>query len=108
MQVRKRLVATLPLLICLVAAAVRPAVAAGKSDPKDLVTQVRKELMRLPYNGAFDFLVFSVNGPTVTLGGEVYNASIKKDAERELKRISGVENVVNSVEVLPVSHSTTT
>jgi hypothetical protein len=103
MQVRKRIVATLPLLICLVAAAVRPAVAAGKSDPKDLVTQVRKELMRLPYYGAFDFLVFSVNGPTVTLGGEVYNASIKKDAERELKRISGVENVVNNVEVLPVS-----
>jgi hyperosmotically inducible protein len=103
MQVRKRVVATLPLLICLVAAAVRPAVAAGTSDPKDLVTQVRKELMRLPYYGAFDFLVFSVNGPTVTLGGEVYNASIKKDAEREVKRISGVENVVNNVEVLPVS-----
>jgi len=103
MQVRKRLVATLPLLICLVTAAVRPALAAGKSDPKDPVIEVRKELMRLPYYGAFDFLVFSVNGPTVTLGGEVYNASIKKDAEREVKRISGVENVVNNIEVLPVS-----
>ena len=103
MQVRKRLVATLPLLICLVTAAVRPALAAGKSDPKDPVIEVRKELMRLPYYGAFDFLVFSVNGPTVTLGGEVYNASIKKDAEREVKRISGVENIVNNIEVLPVS-----
>jgi hyperosmotically inducible protein len=103
MQGRKRLVATLPLLICLVTAAVRPVLAAGKPDPKDLVTQVRKELMRLPYYGAFDFLVFSVNGPTVTLAGEVYNASIKKDAEREVKRISGIENVVNNIEVLPVS-----
>ena len=100
MQVRKRLVAA--LLICLATAAVRPALAAGKSDPNVLVTQVRKELMRLPYYGAFDFLVFSVNGPTVTLGGEVYNASIKKDAEREVKRISGIENVVNNIEVLPV------
>jgi hyperosmotically inducible periplasmic protein len=61
--------------------------------------------MRLPYYGAFDFLVFSVNGPTVTLGGEVYNASIKKDAEREVKRVAGVENVVNNIEVLPVSLS---
>jgi hyperosmotically inducible protein len=59
--------------------------------------------MRLPYYGVFDFLVFSVNGSTVTLGGEVYNASIKKDAEREAQRIAGVENVVNNIEVLPVS-----
>ena len=102
-KVRKRFVAMVALLSCLATAAVRPALAAGGSDPKDLVTQVRKNLMRLPYYGVFDFLVFTVNGPTVTLGGEVYNASIKKDAEREVKRIAGVENVVNNIEVLPVS-----
>jgi hyperosmotically inducible periplasmic protein len=103
MQVRKKLVAMVMLLMCLVTAAVRPAAAARKSDPPDTVSQVRKNLMRLPYYGVFDFLVFSVNGPTVTLGGEVYNASIKKDAEREVKRIASVENVVNNIEVLPVS-----
>jgi hyperosmotically inducible protein len=90
-------------LICLVGGVVRSAPAADKRDPKDLVSQTRKELMRLPYYGVFDFLVFSVNGPTVTLGGQVYNASIKKDAEREVKRITGVENVVNNIEVLPLS-----
>jgi hyperosmotically inducible protein len=103
MQVRKRLVAIVPLLICVVTALVRPALAADRSDPKDVVTEVRKDLMRLPYYGVFDFLVFSVDGPTVTLGGEVYNASIKKDAEREVKRIAGVEDVINNIEVLPVS-----
>jgi hyperosmotically inducible protein len=103
MQVRKRAAAMVPLLICLIAATVRPAPAAEKSNPQDLVTQVRKDLMRLPYYGVFDFLVFSVNGPTVTLGGDVYKASIKKDAEREVKRIPGVENVVNNINVLPVS-----
>jgi hyperosmotically inducible protein len=103
MQLTKRTAGMVPLLICLITGAVRPAVAAEKPDPKDLVTQARKELMRLPYYGVFDFLVFSVDGPTVTLGGEVYNASIKKDAEREVKRIAGVENVVNNIEVLPVS-----
>jgi hyperosmotically inducible periplasmic protein len=103
MNVRKRAVAMVPLVIGLITAAAWPAQTAEKSDPKDLVGQVRKELMRLPYYGVFDFLVFSVNGPTVTIGGDVYNASIKKDAEREVKRISGVENVVDNIEVLPVS-----
>jgi hyperosmotically inducible protein len=103
MQVRKRTAAIMPLLICLTTGAVRTPVAAEKPDPNDLVTQARKELMRLPYYGVFDFLVFSVNGPTVTLGGDVYNATIKKDAEREVKRIPRVENVINNIEVLPVS-----
>jgi hyperosmotically inducible protein len=102
--VKKWTTATVLLLISLVmTAAARPAGPVGKADPKDLVGQVRKELMRLPYYGVFDFLVFSVNGPTVTLGGDVYNGSIKKDAEREVKRISGIENVVNNIEVLPAS-----
>jgi hyperosmotically inducible protein len=103
MDVRKRAAAMTALVVCLITAAAWPAQTAEKSDPKDLVGQVRKDLMRLPYYGVFDFLVFSVNGPTVTLGGEVYNASIKKDAEREVNRIPGVENVVNNIDVLPVS-----
>jgi hyperosmotically inducible periplasmic protein len=103
MTVRKKAVRMVPLVICFITAAVWPAQTAEKSDPEDLVGQVRKDLMRLPYYGVFDFLVFSVNRPTVTLGGDVYDASIKKDAEREVKRISGVENVVNNIEVLPVS-----
>jgi hyperosmotically inducible protein len=103
MQVSKRAAAMASLAICFITAAAWPAQTAEKSDPMDLVSQVRKDLMRLPYYGVFDFLVFSVDGPTVTLGGDVYSASIKKDAEREVKRISGVENVVNNIEVLPVS-----
>ena len=103
MQVRKRAAAMVPLVICFITAAVWPAQTAEKADPKDLVSQVRKDLIRLPYYGVFDFLVFSVNGPTVTLGGDVYNGSIKKDAEREVKRIPGIENVANNIEVLPAS-----
>jgi hyperosmotically inducible periplasmic protein len=100
----KRSVAVAALLsMCVMSAAPRAAVSTDKADPKDPVTQVRKELMRLPYYGVFDFLAFSVNGSTVTLVGDVYNASVKKDAEREVKRIAGVENVVNDIEVLPVS-----
>jgi len=103
MRVKGKMIAAALLMVCSVGAAARPVRADNKRDPKDLVSEVRKELMRLPYYGVFDFLVFSVNGPTVTLGGSAYNGSIKKDAEREVKRITGVENVVNNIEVLPAS-----
>jgi osmotically-inducible protein OsmY len=104
MRVKNWSAATAVMLISVtMTAAARPLSPATKADPKDLIPQIRKELMRLPYYGVFDFLVFSVNGPTVTVAGDVYNASIKKDAEREIKRIPGVENVVNNIEILPTS-----
>jgi hyperosmotically inducible periplasmic protein len=103
MKVRTKCVAGLALLVGLTMVAEPRLMAARESDPKDVVPQVRKQLMRLPYYGVFDFLVFSVQGSTVTLGGDVYNASIKKDAEREVERIAGVENVVNNIHLLPAS-----
>jgi hyperosmotically inducible protein len=91
------------LLICVVTAAVRPAMAAGKSDPNDLVTQVRKDLMRLPYYGVFDFLAFSVDRGVVTLHGFAYHGSLKSDAARAVKRVSGVDEVANKITVLSAS-----
>lgn len=98
-----RVVATIVAMVGLVAVASRPAETAARKNGQDRISEIRKELMRLPYYGVFDFLVFSVDGPTVTLGGYVYNGSIKKDAEREVKRVAGVENVGNNIEVLPAS-----
>lgn len=80
-------------------------VRAATRGSDDLVSDVRKELLDLPYYGVFDALYFSVNGPTVTLSGAAYNATLKKDAEREVRAIRGVENVVNNIEILPVSLS---
>jgi len=64
---------------------------------------VRHELVMLPYYGVFDNLVFSVDGYTVTLIGQVTRPTLKSDAERVVKDIEGVEKVVNKIEVLPVS-----
>jgi len=64
---------------------------------------VRHELIMLPYYGVFDNLVFRVDGRTVTLMGQVTNPTLKSDAERSVKRIEGVEKVVNNLEVLPPS-----
>jgi hyperosmotically inducible protein len=70
-----------------------------------LEKQVFKELVKLPYYGVFDHIAYKVDGTTVTLFGKVANARNKKDAERWIKDIDGVETVVNRIEILPPSSS---
>ena len=71
---------------------------------EETVRSVRKMLEHLPYYGVFDFLVFSVDRGTVTLAGYAYEGNLKADAEMATKRVAGVDEVANKIEVLPVSH----
>jgi osmotically-inducible protein OsmY len=71
--------------------------------PDDTVQSVRRMLERLPYYGVFDFIVFSVDRGTVTLAGYGFHGSLKADAEMAAKRASGVDTVVNRIELLPAS-----
>lgn len=75
-------------------------------DPRQtrLETDVRHELMMLPYYNVFDNLEFKL-GPKgqVTLLGQVVRPTLKTDAERVVTRIQGVEQVINEIETLPVS-----
>ena len=64
----------------------------------------------LSYYGVFDDLAFRVDGGVVTLFGAVTRPTLKTGAERVVKRIEGVDRVVNEVdrvvneiEVLPLS-----
>jgi hyperosmotically inducible protein len=75
----------------------------GGADENRIAKEVRHQLLMLPYYGVFDDLGFSVNGSTVTLVGEVTRPTLKSDAENVVKRIEGVTNVVNKIEVLPLS-----
>jgi len=68
-----------------------------------LAREVRHELALLPRYTLFDDLTYRVDGATVTLGGFVNNSALKSDAERVVKKIEGVEQVVNDIEVLPPS-----
>jgi hyperosmotically inducible protein len=68
-----------------------------------LTREVRHELVMLPYYGVFDNLAYRVDGSTVELMGQVTRPTLKSDAERVVKDIEGVQRVVNSIEVLPVS-----
>ncbi len=66
--------------------------------------EVHHELVMLPFYGVFDNLAYKVDPDgTVTLLGQVVRPTTKSDAENSVKRIEGVEKVVNNIEVLPVS-----
>ena len=71
----------------------------------DIAKQVRRQLLKLPYYSLFDDLEYSVQGRTVTLSGAVTNlhSQTKRDAEYAVKRIEGVDKVVNNIQVLPPS-----
>jgi hyperosmotically inducible protein len=75
----------------------------GPVDESRIAQDVRRKLLGLPYYGVFDDLAFRVDGPSVTLMGAVTNPTLKIDAEREVKRVEGVTNVVNKIELLPLS-----
>ena len=76
---------------------------AGAADESRIAREVRHQLLMLPYYGVFDDLAFRVDGGTVTLVGAVTRPTLKSDAERVVKRVEGVERVVNQIEVLPLS-----
>ncbi len=101
--------------LALAAFSISPAICADKHDKKhqdafvgdpdetEIAKHVRHELVMLPYYGIFDDLAFNVEGHTVTLLGAVVRPTLKDDAGRVVKRIAGVEQVVNNIEVLPLS-----
>ena len=68
-----------------------------------LANAVRHELVMLPYYGVFDHLTYNVDGNTVTLFGQVVRPVLKSDAQNVVKRLNGVDKVVNNIEVLPLS-----
>jgi len=68
-----------------------------------LANKVRHELVMLPYYDVYDNLYFRIDGRTIILLGETPNANTKSSAGNVVKRIEGVEKVINNIEVLPPS-----
>lgn len=73
------------------------------TNTKSIEEKVFKKIIALPYYGVFDNIKFKVDGNTVTLYGKVNSLGVKKSAERVVKKIDGVERVVNNIENLPPS-----
>lgn len=68
-----------------------------------IAKEVRHEILMLPYYDVFDNIGFKVEGYNVTLVGSVTKPVVKSDAGNAVKRIEGVEQVNNEIEVLPPS-----
>ncbi len=75
----------------------------GSSKFVPLPEKVRHALVTLPYQCLFYDLSFRVDGGTVSLFGQVTQPFKKSDAENAVKRIEGVTQVNNQIEVLPLS-----
>ena len=69
-----------------------------------LKEEVRHQLVTLPYYGVFDWLATEVKPDgTISLMGEVVRPTTKDDAENRIKKLEGATQVINNIEVLPLS-----
>jgi hyperosmotically inducible protein len=80
-----------------------PMFAKTSGSPRTLPDEVRHQLVMLPYYSVFDDLGYNVDNGVVTLSGSVRQPWLKSDAEKAVKHISGVTQVINNIKVLPLS-----
>jgi osmotically-inducible protein OsmY len=73
-------------------------------DARRITEEVRRALARLTNFGVFDWITFGIHGKNVILNGYASRPTLRSDAERAVRRVNGVENVENNIEVLPVSN----
>jgi osmotically-inducible protein OsmY len=64
--------------------------------------KIRHELAMIPYITTFDFISFTMVGNDVILSGWTVRDTNRSDAEYRVKRVEGVETVVNNIEILPL------
>ncbi|HSI88818.1 MAG TPA: BON domain-containing protein [Pyrinomonadaceae bacterium] len=72
----------------------------AETPTKFIEQEVQKKILRLPYYEVFDHITVSMDGDTVILNGKVRNAINKNAAAAEAKRVDGVANVINNIEIL--------
>jgi len=69
-----------------------------------IAKEVRKQIVVLPQYGVFDNIHFAIKGTdTVVLQGKASRPTLKSSAENAVKKIEGVTNVDNQIQVLPLS-----
>ncbi len=101
---RRILVFVLPIILAGVTLAQTTALpeSAGRATQR-IAQETLHHLLMIPYYSVFDNLAFKVDGNTVTLMGQVIDPSVKSDAVASVKKIEGVDKVIDNIEVLPPS-----
>ena len=79
---------------------------AQQPERKDLQVfrDISKAVQTYPMYTIFDDITASVNEGVVTLGGKVTMPYKRTDLEKRVARIAGIGQVINRIDVLPVSH----
>ncbi|MFL6428828.1 MAG: BON domain-containing protein [Acidobacteriaceae bacterium] len=80
-------------------------VQAGETTDQQLADKIGKQLAydRVGYGNAFNAITVSVNNAVVTLGGHALGPVAKESALNLAKRTPGVQNVVDNIQVDPLS-----
>lgn len=80
-----------------------PAPDAKQQAISKLAREVRRQIVTQPRYGVFDSIHFAIEGDTVILRGYASRPTLKSGIENSVKRIEGVNKVINEIEVLPAS-----
>lgn len=95
------------LLTCFASAALADdAPAATEAQQQEILKiakDIHKAIVTLPQYGVFDNINYGIKGSTVILRGEASRPVLKSSAENVTKKIEGVSEVQNNIEVLPLS-----
>ena len=83
----------------------KPSATWSQNDTLRVVKDVQKKLAGLTNYAVFDWLTFGIHGKTIILNGYASRPTLKSEAANAVKKIPGVENVENNIEVLPYSPS---
>jgi hyperosmotically inducible protein len=65
--------------------------------------EVARQMSKLLYVSIFDDISYRVEGYNVILTGEVRRPLLRSDAEKLVRQVEGVDQVINHIEVLPLS-----
>ena len=76
---------------------------AADTENLQLFRDVQKQVLRYAWFSIFDNVETQVNDGVVILHGKVTMPYKRSDLEHRVARVSGVKQVVNKIEVLPVS-----
>jgi osmotically-inducible protein OsmY len=76
---------------------------AAPEEITGMARQIQRQIVTLSNYGVFDDISFGFQGSSVILRGQASRPTLRKSAERVVSRIEGVEQVINEIEVLPVS-----
>jgi len=68
-----------------------------------MADQIQKAILKLPEYGVFDDLRFGIKDYVVFLRGSASRPILKSAAEQAVKKIEGVQSVMNEIKVLPLS-----